>query len=247
MHAPAAWCPNGREPMFRFYQRLLILYPAEFRDEYRRELCLVFTDSVREQRSLAGLLLFWLKAIFGVLTEAPKEHYYMIIQDLQYAIRVMRKDAAVTAAAIAILALGIGSTTLVFSLANGLLLRPLPYADQDRIVAAGEFSPTDPQEANQVNYLNYLDIRPRVRLLEDIGVYAGSALSIRGEGPAQRIPAGMLSDGMFSVLGVTPLMGRVFTRADCQPNAPRVVVIGEDLWRRRYGADPQIIGRSLDI
>src|SRR5258707_12630906 len=104
--------------VLRLYRGFLWLYPAEFRAEYGRELCLVFKDRWREERSL----LVWFHAVSGILTEAPREHCQMIMQDLRYALRIMRKDTVVTAAAIAILALGIGSATLVFSLANGLLI-----------------------------------------------------------------------------------------------------------------------------
>src|ERR1700694_2134101 len=131
--------------VLRLYRGFLWLYPAEFRAEYGRELCLVFKDRWREERSLPRLLLVWFHALSGILIEAPREHYQMIIQDLCYALRIMRKDALVsvsaihyisnvalcTAAAITILALVIGSTTLVFSLANGLLIRPLPYPEPD--------------------------------------------------------------------------------------------------------------------
>src|ERR1700720_1884963 len=97
--------------LVRLYRGLLFLYPAEFREEYGRELCLVLLDRCREQRSRLGVLMVWIHAAFGVLTEAPKEHYYVMLQDIQHALRVMRHDAPITAAAIAILALGIGSTT----------------------------------------------------------------------------------------------------------------------------------------
>ncbi|HSS50706.1 MAG TPA: hypothetical protein VLX28_17340 [Thermoanaerobaculia bacterium] len=125
--------------VLRLYRGFLWLYPAEFRAEYGRELCLVFKDRWREERSPARLLWIWFHAVSGILTEAPKEHCQMIMQDLRYALRIMRKDSLVTASAIAILALGIGSTTLVFSLANGLLIRPLPFPEPDRLVAVTEF------------------------------------------------------------------------------------------------------------
>jgi putative ABC transport system permease protein len=158
--------------ILRLYRGFLALYPAEFREEYGRELCLVFVDRWRDQRSPAGLLMVWLEALAGIFHEAPKEHWNMILQDLRYAIRIMRKDAAVTVAAIAILALGIGSTTLVFSLANGLLLRPLPYAQPERLVAVEEYSPKDPNEYGQINLPNAFDMQARTKLLENLGCTA---------------------------------------------------------------------------
>jgi putative ABC transport system permease protein len=166
--------------ILRLYRGFLALYPAEFREEYGRELCLVFVDRCREQRSPAGLLMVWLEALTGIFFEAPKEHWNMILHDLRYAIRIMRKDAAVTVAAIAILALGIGSTTLVFSLANGLLLRPLPYAQPERLVAVEEYSPKDPNEKGLVSFPNAMDLSARTQLLENLGVYGGEWRSCTG-------------------------------------------------------------------
>jgi putative ABC transport system permease protein len=228
------------------YRGFLRLYPAEFRAEYGRELCLVFKDRWREEHSLARLLGVWFHAVSGILTEAPREHCQMIVQDLRYALRIMRKDALVTSAAIVILALGIGSTTLVFSLANGLLIRPLPYPEPDRLVAVTEYSPSDPNEARAINFLNYLDIRVRARSFEDVGVYYGDDLPIRGEGNAERVYAAQVTDGVFRVLHVPPVLGRFFTREDDLPNAPKVVVLGEELWQRRYGRDPKILGHVID-
>ena len=143
--------------ILRLYRGCLSLYPAEFRDEYARELCLTFADRWREERSPR----VWLEGLSGILQEAPKEHLHVILKDLRYALRILRKDTTVTLAALAILALGIGATTLVFSLANGLLLRPLPYADPGRIVAIGEYSPKDPNEYGQISFLNFRDYAAR--------------------------------------------------------------------------------------
>jgi putative ABC transport system permease protein len=231
----------------RLYQPFLWLYPAEFRDEYRRELCLAFLDSWREEHTFARLFYVWLHAIFGIFIQAPREHYHMIIHDLRYALRILRKDLSVTAAAILILALGIGSTTLVFSLANGLLLRPLPYPQPERLIAVAESSPKDPNETTQISFPNYFDIRARARLLDDIGVYASAQWPIRGEGSAERVPGASVSDGIFRVMGLDPLLGRAISREDDLPNGPKVVVISEELWQRRYGRDPHILGKTIQI
>jgi putative ABC transport system permease protein len=233
--------------ILRLYQPFLWLYPAEFRDEYRRELCLAFMDRWREERSIAGLLFIWFHAVLGIFHQAPREHYHMIVHDLRYAFRILRKDLSVTAAAILILALGIGSTTLVFSLANGLLLRPLPYPQPERIVAVTESSPKDPNETTQISFPNYYDIRARARLLDDIGVYSPGQSAVRGEGAAERIPGAKVSDGVFRVLGVEPLLGRAISREDDISNGPKVVVLSEELWQRRYGRDPHVLGKTLQI
>ncbi len=230
----------------RLYRGLLFLYPSEFRDEYGRELCLVLTDRSREERSWVGLLLVWLRAVLGILTEAPKEHYHIMINDIRYALRLMRHDAAVTAATIAILALAIGSTTLVFSVANGLLLRPFPYPAQDRLVAVNEYSPRDPRETSKISFPNYWDIRARMRLLDEIAVYTDGDVLLYTDGAAESVPSSYVSDGFFSVLGVRPVLGRTFTRDDCAPGGSRTVVLGEGFWERRYGRDPRVLGQIVD-
>jgi len=239
--------PKSQAGVLRLYQPFLWLYPAEFRDEYRRELCLAVMDRWREERSITGSLVVWFHAVFGIFYQAPREHYHMIIHDLRYAFRILRKDLSVTAAAILILALGIGSTTLVFSLANGLLLRPLPYPQPERIIAVTESSPKDLNETTQISFPNYFDIRARARLLDDIGVYNSGQSAVRGEGSAERIPGARVSDGVFRVLGVEPVLGRAFSRQDDVPNGPKDVVLSEELWQRRYGRDPHVLGRTLQI
>jgi putative ABC transport system permease protein len=231
----------------RLFQPFLWLYPAEFRDEYKRELCLAFLDRWREERSFVGLLFVWLHAIFGIFYQAPREHYHMIVHDLRYAFRILRKDFSVTAAAVLILALGIGSTTLVFSLANGLLLRPLPYPQPERIIAVMESSPKDPNERTQISFPNYFDIRARTRLLEDIGVYVSAQWPVRTGDSAERVPGARVSDGVFRVLGLDALLGRTISREDDAPNGPQVVVLSEGLWQRAYGRDPKVLGKTLQI
>ena len=207
----------------RLYRRLLWAYPSAFREEYGNELCLAFVDRYREARSAPGAIAIWAEAIGGILREAPREHFQMMLQDLRYALRILLKEAGVSATAVAILALGIGSSTLVFSLANGLMLRPLPYPQTDRTVAVDEYSPTDPNERDTVNFLNYVDFRARTGLLEDIGLYDSGDITAVSHGSAMNVPGAFATDGLFPVLGVAPLLGRTFTRADCLPTAPRVV------------------------
>jgi putative ABC transport system permease protein len=228
------------------YRGLLLAYPAAFRDEYGRELCLVFADRCREAGSVADKLLIFAEAACGILREAPREHLHMILQDLRHAIRILRKDRASTAVILLIMALGIGSSTVVFSLANGLLLRPLPYPRQDRIVAVDEHSPKDPNEKGDMSFLDYLDYRAQTQLLDDVGLYQSGEITILRPAGAERIQATVATDGVFRVLGVPPLLGRVFTRDDCHPNAAPIALIGETLWRRDYGADPNIAGKMLE-
>jgi putative ABC transport system permease protein len=233
--------------LLRAYRGLLLLYPAEFRAEYGRELCLVLVDRVREERSRARTLGVWFQAALAVLVAAPREHLHVTVQDLRHAARVMRKDRLATATGISVLALGIGAATLVFSLVSGVLVRPLPYADAERLVAVEEYHPLHAPRGMGVAFPNYQDLRARARTLDELAVFTEGQATLRGEGEAEVVPAGFVSDGLFPVLGVPPLMGRVFTAAEDVPKGPRVVVLGEELWRRRHGGDPDVIGKTVGV
>ena len=158
----------------------------------------------------------------------------MILHDLRYAFRILRKDLSVTAAAILILALGIGSTTLVFSLANGLLLRPLPYPQQGASSPSPNRAPRIPTRTRKFPFPTITTSVP-APAFSNIGVYVSSQSPLRGEGSAERVPSAAVSDGIFRVLGVEPLLGRYLSREDDVPNGPKVVVLSEELWQRRYG------------
>ncbi len=151
----------------RAYRSLLLAYPPEFRSAYGRELCLVFVDRCREQPSLPGLLAVWARAVAGLAVAAPAEHCHMIAQDLRYSCRILRKSPLVAAVTVAVLALGIGATTVVFSVANGLLLRPLPYPHAERLVAVDESAPQRGDPSLGVAFPNYLDFRARNQVLGD--------------------------------------------------------------------------------
>jgi putative ABC transport system permease protein len=231
----------------RLYRGVLWLYPGEFRAAYGHELCLFFLDRCREERSSAGVLGVWPAAAYGVVSQAPREHWAMILQDLRYAARRLRHDALTSSAAVAILALGIGATTLVFSLINGLMIRPLPYPHLDRLVAVEEWDPKDANEAKRVSFLNYLDLRARAHRIDDLGVYESGSVALRDGGEGAIVASATVTDAVFGALGVRPLLGRTFTTAESTFHGPQVAVIGENLWRRRYGAAPRILGRVLHI
>ena len=226
----------------RVFRGLLWLYPAEFRDHFSRELCFVFADRLREQPTLGCLLaMYW-----GVLTEAPREHYSMIRQDILYTLRTMRRDKAATLTAILVLALGIGSTTTIFTLANGLLLRPLPYPHQETLVTVGELPP-GAQRPKAIAIPNFLDMRSRTRALDGFALYSAGSFTLRGEREAERVPGATVTASLFPVAGIPPLLGRWLTEEDDQPGTPANVMLGEGLWRRRYGADMAIVGKSIVV
>ncbi|HEX9700897.1 MAG TPA: ABC transporter permease, partial [Acidobacteriota bacterium] len=169
--------------------------------------------------------------------------------DTAHAARRLRRSPGFAGATVATLALGIGATTAIFSLVHGVVLNPLPYPDADRLVALQHSAEGAGLPQLGVSLGTYVHYREHNEALEEITAFsAPTDVALLGDGGAQRVPGAMVSQGFFEIfLGGPPALGRVISEADQVPGAPRVAMIGEELWRSRYGADPGIIGRSISV
>ena len=167
------------------------------------------------------------------------------LQDLKYAIRTLRKSWGVTLIAVATLALGIGANTAIFSVVNSVLLRPLPFAHSDRIVYLLEklpgFSTSIPMNAPDFNAF-----RERQRSFELMGIYSNRHFDLSDQGDPQRIEGARASASIFPLLGISPLLGRAYTEEEDHPG-PAVAVLSYRLWQSRYGADANIVGRTIQL
>jgi len=166
-------------------------------------------------------------------------------QDLRYALRGLRQRPGFSAVAVLTLALGIGANTGVFSIANGVLLRPLPYADPDRLVMVWGHRAQEPLA--ELSVPEYLDLRERSHALTGLAAYADGSASLTGIGAPERLRVGLMTANAPAVLGVMPARGRGFTTDEDLPGRPLVVLLSDGLWRRRFGADPGILGRTLTL
>ncbi|HEX6049151.1 MAG TPA: ABC transporter permease [Gemmatimonadaceae bacterium] len=166
--------------------------------------------------------------------------------DLRYAVRGLRASPGFTAVALLTLAMGIGASTTIFSVANAVLLRPFPYHEPERIVRLYETNPTT--ETFGISEPNYLDWLERVRSLSQLAAFTAENVSLLGEGDPEELGAMVATPSLFPLLGVRPLLGRVFGEAEAKPDAAaRVVVLSNAVWQTRFGADPQIIGRTVNL
>ena len=166
--------------------------------------------------------------------------------DLRYALRGLRASPGFTAVALLTLAMGIGASTTIFSVANAVLLRPFPYHEPDRIVRLYETNPTT--NLFSVSEPNYLDWRQRVRGMSQLAALAGTDASLLGDGDPQQLAALAATPSLFPLLGVRPVLGRVFNDDETRPGAPaRVVVLSYALWQTRFGGDARVIGRTLNL
>ena len=173
---------------------------------------------------------------------------YQVLQDIRYAVRVLRKSPTFAVVAILTLALGIGANTAIFTVVNALLLRPLPYRDADRLVTVWQDMRARGGPADEwATPGNYADWRSERSLFEEIAVVTGWRPTLLGRAEPEPIPGEQVSHEYLSVLGVVPALGRTFRAEDDVPNAPRVVVISDGIWRRHFGAAPDVVGRTVAL
>ena len=167
-------------------------------------------------------------------------------RDLIYSLRVLAKSPRFTLTAILVLALGIGANSAIFSLVYSVLLRPLPYRDPGRLAVILESSEKH-GGAFSLAPANYLDFRDRNHSFSSMAAAEVWGPSLTGSGEAEELHGLRASASLFEVLGVQAAAGRVFLPEDERPGAAPVVVIGAGLWKRRFGGDPGVIGRSITL
>ena len=166
-------------------------------------------------------------------------------QDIRYGFRMLLKNPGFTAIAIATLALGIGANTALFSVINGVLLNPLPYPQADRLIAL--YSKTADFSRSSISYPNFLDWQRENKSFALLAAYRGDSLNLTGQGEAERLRTAMVSSTFFPVLGVNPAVGRNFTEQEDKLGAGPVVLISDSLWRRKFSALPEIIGKTISL
>src|SRR4051812_21819048 len=176
-----------------------------------------------------------------------------LVQDVRYAWRTLARSPGFTIVAALTLALGVGATTTMFSVVNGVLLRPLPYREPDRIANLWVYFGVGAQALPVMSPGDFRDYQQRSRSFATLAAGTGSqvigatgALTDRGSEP-ERVDVSAVTANFFPLLGVDPRYGRHFLPEEEAPGGPRVVILSSGLWKRRYGADPQIVGKRIRL
>jgi predicted permease len=173
-----------------------------------------------------------------------------LLQDIRYALRQLRKSPGFTLTAVGTLALGIGATTVVFSIVDAVLLRPLPFPQAGRLVELESLEnlPGGATRVNDTSYPNFFDWRQQSKSFQSMASYKSNGYTIAGNGdtPARRIVGTMVSSDFFATLGVQPVLGRGFLRQEEQPGN-RSVVIGADLWREQFGGAQDVLRKTIRL
>jgi predicted permease len=240
----------SKEPFAdRFYRGLLRVLPFDFRSEFGDDM----EEAFREQRAATGrgrgslgLVRMWWATITDILRMAPREHASVLAQDTRFALRMMRKNRGYTVAAIAILGLGIGTNTSIFSVVNSVLLRPLPYANGNRLLILRQ-SHTHPDTAMRFSVAELTDYRQRNHTFDQIVEHHSMSFTLYGGSEPYSVRTGVVSAGFFEFLGVQPLMGRTFRADEEAPGAQPVLILSYEFWKRQEHGDPNIIGKRYEM
>lgn len=236
----------------RAYASLLWLYPGSFREEYGGEMTAAFSARWAEARRAGNPLSsawLWLSAAADALTTALSEHRHRLAQDLVQATRTLalRGNRAFTLASIATLALGLGGATMIFSLVHAVLLAPLPFQDPSRVVHLAAANPSHDLPRFPVSVPDFLTWRDRARSLSALAAFQELGVNLSGDGAPERVHAYAASANLFDLLGLPLLAGRAFTPEEDTRGGPPVAILGEGLWRRRYGARTSILGQPIRV
>jgi predicted permease len=168
-------------------------------------------------------------------------------QDLRYGARKLRQSPGFTLVAVMTLALGIGANTAIFSVVNAVLLRPLPFEQPEQLVRVFGTNARRSNFTRPHSYLNFNDLRAQNQTFEALAAYGGASAALSGAEAPEQITGVIASGDIFRVLGTKPLMGRLLEPGDERPGGSNAVVISHGLWLRRFGGDPQIVGRAIKL
>lgn len=231
----------------RLFRLLLRLLPEDFRAGYAREMAATFRAESRGTRGRAARARLLLATAGDVLRIVPVQHADVLARDVRFAARAMAARPLPTLAAAATLALGIGANVAMFAVVDGVLLRPLPYHDPRGLVTVQETSRV--HGASNLGYRTFTDVRDRAATLAAAAAVSQSSATLTGAGrEPERVKAMRVSRSYFDVLGVRPALGRAFVEAEDRPGTARqVAVLADTLWRRRFDADPSVVGRTIEV
>lgn len=257
---PRTDAPSLGERIYASLQRIAL--PEGFHDRHGVAMRQVFRDQLRAERTPLRRARLWATSLLDLLrtrsrlrrdlrrpsAQLPAREtpvFETLLQDLRYALRALVASPGTTAIAALTLMLGIGVNVLMFSLVDGVLLKPLPLRDSERLVSVWEKNLERGWQYFTVSPLNFIDLRDQATTLAAMAGGHGSAVNLTGDGDPERLEAFRVSENFFEVTGMDVDLGRGFVDAEHRSGAGNVVVLSAGLWNRRFGSDPEIVGRSI--
>jgi predicted permease len=253
----------------RVFRALLALYPRAVRREIAVELLRLYRDQLRElRRQRRPTRVFVRRALVDLARDVIRERATQVasfipqrrnplarwrfwmsafIRDLRYGARVLWKTPGMTLVAVLTLALGIGANAAIFSLLDAVVLRPLPYPDPGQLVMLWEKRPAEGVFDNVVSPADYKDWAAQATSFTAVAAEVESTADLAGGGDPERVVMGAATAHLFDVFRMSAVHGRTFRTGDDEVGHHRIIVLSNGLWRRRYGADPSVVGRTIDL
>jgi predicted permease len=230
------------------YRVLLYLYPSSWRAEYGGEMCSAFGARRRDAGGPVALVALWLEILPDLLSNAMAVQWDVLCQDLRYARRTLGRSPGFALTAVGIAAIGIGATAAAFSMVDHVLIRPFPFAQQDRLIKLREDDLSGLGRFWDVSPANYRDWKAMSTSYQSMGAYRSLSVNMTGgRGDPERIDGASFTAELLPTLGVAPAIGRVFTEQDDRAPAPGTVILSYGLWQEQFGGDSAILGRTIEL
>ncbi len=235
----------------RVYGALLLAYPVPFREEHSREMRAAFRSRWHEERrehGVTGLARLWLSVLLDTLSTAARWQSDTLARDLRYAWRTLtdRRSRGFSTAALLTLAIGIGAVTAIFTIVHAVLLAPLPYREPDRVVRLRDTNPSRGIESFTSSAPNFRSWQS-AQAFSHLSALRGADSNLADGAEPVRVSGLKVSANFWDMLGIRPVAGRSFLPDEGVPDSVPVAMIGEGLWKRRYGGDMAAIGRTVDV
>ena len=244
------------------FQTLLRLVPGDLRAEHGAAMVEDLTGLLRDAgtRGLGAVILAWSRAVADLVRRTTYEHWLRrdrvnrrenrimsLPHDVRFAIRGFARQPGSSGLLLFTLTLGMASAMAVFGLINGIVLRPLPFPDSDRFVYLNETAPRWNLTYTSINYPDFVQWRRAVRTFEGMALYTGTSVNLGDATGPERVLGAKVTFDWAAVLGIQPILGRVFRADDDRLGGPKVVILGEKLWRRRFGAAMGVVGQTVRV
>jgi len=229
----------------RLHALFLYLYPASFRSEYGEELARIFSERRKFTSGVLPVLWLFATEFVDVLINAACAHWDILRQDLTYSVRTLGRAKGFTLAAIVVTGLGIGANTAAFSITDRAIVHPLSFVDSDRLVQLWQTSRG--YSRFELSPPNFNDWRRLSHSFEAMAAYTGVAVNFFAKGESLRLPGTQATPEFFTILGVQPLLGRVFNDADAREEAPRSVVLSHAFWQSNFGGSTDVLGTTVRL
>jgi putative ABC transport system permease protein len=235
---------RGERRARALFAAVLHLYPASYRDEYGRAMTLVLVDRLRGERDAAARIVVLVAAVTAVVADAPKQHAFVLAQDLRLAVRLIRRERWFATVAIGTVALGIALSTAVFSVGKSLLVDALPYRESERAAMVWVTNPRQARDRDVTSYPRLLAWRERSRQIETFAAYTFRRAVLTGMTDPEQLRVVRATPEFFQVVRSEPVVGRLFAATEEQA---AVVVLSHGVWQRKFGGQPGAVGQTLRL